>query len=250
MDRLDGKTALVTGASRGIGAATARLLAARGAAVIVNYVANQKAADEVVAAITTDGGRAMALQADARDEGAVAAMVGEGVAKFGPIDILVLNAGMSVPFKFFVEMTRDEFQTKVMGELDCFWAALKAVVPDMVERRDGCIVGISSTLSRYPAPTFSAHTTAKSAVDGFMKALAMELGVHNIRVNVVAPGLTRTDATAQQPAEQFEMISRMTPLQRVGEPEDIAGVVLSVVSGDFRFVTGAYIPVCGGLLMM
>ncbi len=250
MKRLDGKTALVTGASRGIGAATAKLLAAHGAAAIVNYVNNQKAAEDVVAAVTSDGGKAIALRADARDIDAVTTMVKKATAEFGPIDILVLNAGMDIPMKPFTELTYDEFQTKVMGELDCYWASLKAVVPSMVERRDGCIIGISSSLSRYPASGFSSHTTAKSAVDGLMKSLAMELGPLNIRVNVVAPGLTRTDATSRQPQEAFDAIARMTPMQRVGEPEDVAGVVLGVATNEFGFVSGAYIPVCGGILMV
>ncbi|MEZ5360029.1 MAG: SDR family oxidoreductase [Candidatus Zixiibacteriota bacterium] len=245
--KLAGKTALVTGASRGIGAATAIRLAAEGAAVIVNYFKNDKAAEEVVKKITDVGGQAIALQADARDAAEIERMMIRGVELFGPVDILVLNAGMPVPFKPIAEMTYDEFQTKVMGELDCFFFPVKAVIPSMIERKMGCIVGVSSGLSRHPAQNFSAHTTAKSAVDGFMKSLAQELGRFNIRANTIAPGLTRTDATAFQPPEMFEQIGKITPLGRVGEPEDVAGMITLLAMDDARFVSGAYIPVSGGI---
>jgi 3-oxoacyl-[acyl-carrier protein] reductase len=137
-----------------------------------------------------------------------------------------------------------------MGEMDCFFHTLKAVVPGMIERKKGCIVGISSGLSRYPAPLFSAHTTAKSAVDGLMKSLALELGRFGIRANTIAPGLTRTDATAFQPKEQFEHVARMTPLGRVAEAGDIAGAVLLCCSEEAGFINGAYIPVSGGVQML
>ncbi len=245
-----GKVALVTGASRGIGAATAKLLAKHGASVIVNYNQNQKAADEVVKAIADDGGKAIAIQADGRNKGQVDAMVKKAAEEFGPVDILILNAGMSVPFKSFAELSYDEFEGKVMGELQCFFYPLKAVLPSMMERKSGCIVGISSGLSRYAAYGFSAHTTVKSGVDGLMKSLALELGPIGIRVNTVAPGLTVTDATSWLPPERFAAAAEATPLKRVGLPEDVAGAVLMMVSDEAGFVTGAYLPVSGGTQMI
>ena len=250
MDSLKTKVALVTGASRGIGAATAKALAREGTSVIVNYFSSREAADRVVDDITSTGGRAIAVQADCRNRREVEDMVQRGANELGPIDILVANAGMSVPFKPFADLTYEEFRTKVMGEMDCFFFPIKATLPEMINRRTGCIVGISSTLSRHAVPSFSAHTTAKSAVDGLMKSLALELGPLGIRVFTVAPGLTVTDATSGNPKEQFEMVARMTPLGRVAQPEDIADAVVAVASDHMRFVTGAYIPVCGGALML
>jgi len=247
---LKGKVALITGASRGIGAATAKLLAQHGAAVIVNYHQNQKAADEVVKAITDKGGQAVAIQADGRNRDQVETMVKKAVGVFGPVDILILNAGMRVPMKPFAELTYDEFEGKVMGELQCFFYPLKAVLPRMIERKSGCIIGISSGLSRHPGYGFSAHTTVKSGVDGLMKSLAFELGPMGIRVNTVAPGLTVTDATSWLPKERLEGTAKATPLRRVGQPEDIAGAVLMMVSDEAGFVTGAYLPVSGGIQMI
>jgi len=247
---LKGKVALVTGASRGIGAATAKLLAQHGAAVAVNYNKSKEAAEAVVKAIAAGGGKAIAVHADARDSDQVKVMVEKTFSELGPIDILVLNAGMNVPFKPFMNLTHEEFEGKVMGELDCFFHAVKFVAPSMMERKKGCIIGISSGLSRYAAPNFSAHTTAKSAVDGLMKSLALELGPFGIRVNTVAPGLTVTDATSWMPKEQLDGHAAHTPLRRVGLPEDIAGAVLAMASDWTGFVTGIYLPVSGGTQMI
>lgn len=247
---LQGKVALVTGSSRGIGAATAKLLAKNGAAVAVNYFEHKEAGDQVVKEILDGGGRAIVIHADARDWDQVKAMVDRTVTDLGLIDILVLNAGMRVPFKMFMEMSHEEFEGKVMGELNCCFYPVKAVAPSMIERKRGCIIGISSGLSRYAANNFSAHTTAKSGLDGLMKALAYELGPQGIRVNTVAPGLTMTDATSWMPAEQVAEQAFRTPLRRVGMPEDIAGVVLALAMDETRYVTGAYIPVSGGNLMI
>jgi len=247
---LEGKVALVTGASRGIGAATAKLLGWHGASVVVNYNKSQQAADEVVKSITGNGGKAIAVQADDRNKDQVEAMVKKTVEDFGPVDFLILNAGMPVPFKPFAELSYDEFEGKVMGELQCFFYPLKAVLPSMMERKSGCIIGISSGLSRRAGYGFSAHTTVKSGVDGLMKALAFELGPLGIRVNTVAPGLTVTDATSWLSKEHFEASAQATPLRRVGMPDDIAGAVLMMVSEEAKFVTGAYLPVSGGTLMV
>jgi 3-oxoacyl-[acyl-carrier protein] reductase len=236
---LQGKVALITGASRGIGAATAKLLAKHGASIIVNYHKNQAAADEVVKAITDAGGKAITFQADGRNKEKVDAMVQKALREFGPVDILILNAGMPVPFKSFAEISYEEFEGKVMGELQCFFYPLKAIVPSMMERKSGCIVGISSGLSRYAAYGFSAQ-----------KSLALELGPMGIRVNTVAPGLTETDATSWLPPARFKAAAEATPLRRVGQPEDIAGAVLMMVSDEAGWLTGNYISASGGTLMI
>ncbi len=247
---LKGKVALITGSSRGIGAATAKLLAQHGAAVAVNYFKHQDAADAVVAEIMEQGGKAVAIKADARNPEQVRAMVDRVTRELGPIEILVLNAGMNIPFKMFMEMSHEEFEGKVMGEMDCCFYPVQAVVPSMMEQKRGSIVGISSGLSRYAADKFSAHTTAKSALDGLMKALAYELGPHGIRVNTVAPGLTMTDATSWMPPEHVSAQATRTPMRRVGMPVDVAGMVLALVMDETSFVTGAYIPVSGGNQMI
>ncbi len=246
---LQDRVVLVTGASRGIGAATAKLLAAHGAKVVVNYHGSEVAAREVVAAIGAAGGRAVAIQADVRDRAQVEAMVERAAGELGPVDTLVLNASIQFPIVPFVDYEWAAFEAKLVGELGAAFHCVKAVVPGMIERGSGCIIAVSSGLSRHPGPGFCAHSTAKSGLDAFAKSLALELGRHGIRVNVVAPGLTITDATAFLPEEQKQAMARMTPLGRNALPEDVAGVVLAMAADATAFVSGAYVPVSGGTLM-
>jgi len=248
--QMQDRVVLVTGASRGIGAATAKLLAAHGAKVAVNYHASEQAAQDVVTAIESSGGRSVAVKADVRRREDVDAMVEAVTAQLGPIDTLVLNASIQFPVVPFLEYPWEAFQDKLLGELSAAFHCTRAVVPGMVERGAGCIVAVSSGLSRHPGPGFCAHSTAKSGLDAFAKSLALELGPHGIRVNVVAPGLTITDATSFLPEEQKQMIASMTPLGRNAQPEDIAGVILAMASDETGFVTGSYVPVSGGGLML
>jgi len=241
---------LVTGASRGIGAATAKLLAVHGAAVAVNYHSNQAAADAVVAAIEAEGGRAIAVQADVREQAEVEAMVARVSDELGPIDTLVANASIQFPVVPFTEYPWEDFKAKLVGELSAAFFCCRAVVPSMIEHKRGCIIAVSSGLSRHPGQGFCAHSTAKSGLDAFVKSLALELGPHGIRVNTVSPGLTITDATAFLPQEAKDASARATPLGRNAEPEDIAGVVLAMAADATGFVTGAYVPVSGGNLML
>ena len=244
------RVVLVTGASRGIGAATAKLLARQGAAVAVNYHRSEAAALAIVDELRRADRRAVAVQADVRDPAQVSAMVESATRALGPIDTLVVNASMSFPVRPFIDYSWADFQAKLDGELAAAFHSCKALVPGMMSRRAGCIVAISSGLSRRPGPGFCAHSTAKSGLDAFARSLALELGPHGIRVNVVAPGLTDTDATAGIPAAHKEASARMTPLGRNAVPEDVAGAVLAVCSDAGRFLTGVYVPVCGGALML
>jgi 3-oxoacyl-[acyl-carrier protein] reductase len=171
---LQGRTILITGAGRGIGAATALRMAAHGAAVAVNFAQNEAAAQKVVAAILAGGGKAVAIQADVRVKDQVEAMFRKAEAALGPIDTLVLNANMSFPMVPFPEMPWDGFQQKLVGELASAFHACRAAAPGMIQRKRGCIIAVSSGLSRQPGEGFSAHTTAKSGLDGFMKSLALE----------------------------------------------------------------------------
>jgi len=247
---MKGRVALVTGASRGIGAATAKLLAANGASVAVNYFRSESAALAVVEEITKACGKAIAFRADVRDEAQVKAMVAGIEKSLGPVDTLVSNASIGFPVKPLTEFSWPEFEAKLTGELKSAFFCCQAVLPEMLKRRSGCIIAVSSTLSRHSSPGFIAHCTAKSGLDAFVRSLAEEVGPAGIRVNVIAPGLTLTDATAWLPEEQKTMIASMTPLQRVAAPEDVAGAVLAMASEYSRFVTGCYVPVSGGLLML
>ncbi|HYG97962.1 MAG TPA: SDR family oxidoreductase [Terriglobales bacterium] len=247
---LDKRNVLITGASRGIGAATARLLAKHGAAVAVNYVNNSGAAERVVNEILSTGGRAMAVKADVRVHEDVEAMVKTVEEQLGPIDTLVLNASIMFPITSFLNYAWEDFEAKVMGEMKAAFYCVKAVVPGMLERKKGCIVGVSSGLSRHPGFGFCAHSTAKSGLDALMKSLAFELGPAGIRVNTVAPGLTITDATAGLPPQQKEMMASMTPLRRNALPEDVAGAILMLVREEAGFVTGNYVTVDGGMQML
>jgi 3-oxoacyl-[acyl-carrier protein] reductase len=247
---LKDKVAIVTGSSRGIGAATVAMLASQGARVTVNYRVNREKAEEVLAGIRENGGQGIVVQADATDREQVEAMVDRTVGELGPVDILVNNANIYFPIKAFLEYSWEDFESKILQEMKALFFPCKAVAVGMARRRQGCIVNISSGLSRVPGLGFCAHSSAKSAVDGFSKALAQELGPHGIRVNVVAPGLTVTDATTNQPRELLDAIGQHTPLRRLAQPEDVARTVLFFCSEWAGFVTGAYLPVSGGIQML
>lgn len=247
---LKDKVAIVTGSSRGIGASIARHLAANGAKVVVNYASSREAGQKVVAEIVARGGRAMLARADVTVRAEVDAMVRAVEAELGPVDVLVNNANISFPVVPFAEYRWEDFERKLTSELKASFFTCQAVAPGMAQRRSGSIVNVSSGLSRQPGPGFIAHSSAKSALDAFSKSLALELGPSGVRVNVVAPGLTLTDATAHQPKAMQDAIAAHTPLRRLGEPDDMAGAVLFFASDASRHVTGTYLPVCGGAQMI
>lgn len=204
---LQNRVAIVTGSSRGIGAAIAKLFAEHGAAICINYCIDEIRAQEVVDEIVSCGGKAIAVQADVRKISQVESMVQQVTEVFGEVDTLVLNANSSFKIAQFIEQSWEEFEAKLIGELKSAFYPCKAVVPSMVKHKRGCIIAISSIASRYAAEGFCAHTTAKSGIDGFVKSLATELGPQGIRVNAIAPGLTITDAVSSQPQEWKDNIS-------------------------------------------
>jgi len=247
---LQGKVALVTGASRGIGAAIARDLADHDAAVVINYLNSKDRAEELRNTINKAGGRAIAVQADVRDRGAVDRLVALAEKELGRIDILVNNANIDFPMQPFAEMAWPDIEAKLTGEIGAMVHCSQAVIPGMMEKKYGKIILVSSSLSREPGYGFAAHCAAKAAMDSLARAMALELGPAGIYVNVVGPGLTRTDATAGLPPEVFTHTAEHTPLLRVAEPGDIASVVMFLASEMSDYLTGQYIPVNGGGFML
>ncbi|SFW73683.1 glucose 1-dehydrogenase [Chitinophaga sancti] len=245
---LKGKVALVTGASKGIGAAIAKELAAAGAAVVVNYATSTTDAERVVHAITTQGGKAIALQANVSDAEAVKRMFTAAKDAFGQIDILVNNAGI---YKFApieavtTDFYREQFDINVLGPVLTIQEALK-----YFPATGGNIVNISSSASENPMPSTSIYAASKAALDALSVALARELGARNIRVNTIAAGPTITEGVKSQgmlgtEAEQFMI--RATPLGRLGQPEDIAAIVSFLVSDAAKWITADRIKASGGL---
>jgi 3-oxoacyl-[acyl-carrier protein] reductase len=238
------RVALVTGGSRGIGAAIVKALAARGFKVAVNCLSNAALAEKVLG---ESGGEGGVFPADARDHAQVAAMVKAVEATLGPVDVAVHNANIRFPMGPFWTQPWAEVQAKLTGELGAFHALVAATAPGMIERRWGRVIAVSSSLSRFASEGFGAHAAAKSALDGAVRVLSRELGPSGITVNVVAPGLVETDATAHQPAEMKQAIARSTPLKRIGAPEDIGGVVAFMCTEEARWITGQYLPLNGGI---
>jgi 3-oxoacyl-[acyl-carrier protein] reductase len=247
---LKDKVALITGASRGIGAASARALAYHGATIVINYIESRDKAEALLTEIKKAGGKGMVFQADVRDPAAVNGMVESTLKEFGKIDVLVNNANINFPIRPFMELTWDQIEAKILGEMKALYNCSQAVLKDMLNRKSGKLIFVSSSLSRFPGFGFSAHAAAKSAMDSMAKVMAMELGPVGITVNVVGPGLTLTDATAGQPKEVHEQVAAITPLRRLGLPDDIAGVVLFLASSLSDYLNGEYIPVTGGSFMI
>uniref|UniRef100_C6BLP8 Short-chain dehydrogenase/reductase SDR n=2 Tax=Ralstonia pickettii TaxID=329 RepID=C6BLP8_RALP1 len=244
--RLSGRTAIVTGGSRGIGAAVARRLAADGARVAVVYRSKQEEADAVVQSIRATGAHAIAVQADVSDAASVDAMTGTVREAFGAIDILVNNAGIlenqpvgSIDLASFdVQFRTNAFSTILVTQ---------AVLPH-VPAPGGRIVNVSSSLVYRPRAGLAVYAASKAAVGALTHAFAVELGPRNITVNAVAPALTRTDMTAPIPDEVKARMRDSTPLGRLAEPGDIADAVAFLASDDARWITGRTLMTDGGFI--
>ncbi len=238
------KIAVVSGASRGIGRATARTLAARGATVAVVFKAQREAAAAVVAEIAAAGSRAEAFQADVADGASVRALAAAVVQRFGRVDVLVNNAGVygERPIEELdAEFFAGQFNNNVLSVM----LMTQAFAPHFGSG-GGSIVNVSSNLARAPDAHNGVYSASKAAVDTLTRAFAIELGPRNIRVNAVAPFITRTDMTAGIPDEVRAALAAQAPLRRLAEPEDIAGVIAALASDDMRWVTGRSILTDGG----
>ena len=243
--RLAGKVAVVTGASRGIGAAIARRLAADGAKVVVNYSRNADAVAQVVAQIAAAGGEAFAVQADIADLGAVARLFEETNARFGRLDILVNNAAIA-DFRPLDAIDPAHFDRQFAVNVRGLLFATQAAARQM--GAGGRILHISSGAAQAAPPGTSVYSASKAAVEAMAKSHAAELGARGITVNVVAPGTTETDMlNAAMPKEVQQAMVANTALGRLGQPEDIADVVAFLASEDARWVTGQVLGVSGGL---
>ena len=247
---LKDKVALITGASRGIGAASTKAIAHHGATVVINYIKSKDKAEELLDEIKKAGGKGMVRQADVRDQEAVNDMVESTLKEFGKIDILVNNANINFPIRPFIELTWEQIEAKILGEMKALYNCSQAILKHIMNKKSGKLIFVSSSLSRFPGYGFSAHAAAKSAMDSLAKVMAMELGPSGITVNVVGPGLTLTDATAGQSKEVHEQVAAITPLRRLGMPDDIAGVILFLASSLSDYLNGEYIPVTGGSFMI
>ncbi|MET8403970.1 SDR family oxidoreductase [Streptomyces sp900116325] len=245
-----GRVALVTGASSGIGAATARLLAARGMRVVVNYLRSSKAAEEVVAGIEAAGGQAMAVRADVRETAAIESMVEQVRAAWGGVDVLVHNALIPYAVKSFQDMTWEELGGKLDAEMHAAFAVTKAVLPAMTEQGWGRIIYLGTGLSRRPREGMIALGTAKAALEQFARYLAQELGPQGITVNVVAPGPveSRMADTVFDDAHKQRQVAA-TPLGRLAYPADVAQAVAFYAGEDNAFMTGTTAAVNGGMSM-
>lgn len=245
-----GRVALVTGASSGIGAATARLLATRGMRVVVNYLRSAEAAEEVVADITAAGGLAMAVRADVREAAAVGAMIERVEAAWGGVDVLVHNALTPYAIKSFQDMTWEELGGKLNDEMRTAFVVTKAVLPAMTGQGWGRLIYLGTGLSRRPRADMIALGTAKAALTQFARYLAQELGPQGVTVNVVEPGpVTGTRISRVLDDEVRRRQVAATPLGRLARPADVAHVVAFYAGEDNVFMTGTTAAVNGGMSM-
>jgi 3-oxoacyl-[acyl-carrier protein] reductase len=245
---MSGKTALVTGAGRGIGRATAIKLGSAGAKVAINYNASEAQAQEVAAAIKAAGGEAQAVKADVSKADEVDAMVNGLVKEWGKIDILVNNAGITRD-NLMMRMTQDEWDAVMDTNLRSAYFCTKAVLRSMLRNRWGRIISLSSVVGLTGNAGQANYAAAKAGLIGFTKSVAREVGGRNITANAIAPGFIETDITAGLPNELKASMLKTIPADRYGQPEDIANAVVFLASDLAAYINGQVLNVDGGMVM-
>lgn len=246
--QLEGKVALVTGGSRGIGKAIALMLAANGADVAVNYAGNQAAAEAVAEEIKAMGRKAIIIQGDVALTAVCTEMVDKVVAEFGKIDILVNNAGITRD-TLLMRMKEEDWDAVMNTNLKSVFNCTKAAVKYMAKQRSGRIVNISSVVALMGNAGQANYAAAKAGIIGFTKTVAKEMAARGINVNAITPGFIKTDMTNVLPEKVVASLEAGIPLSRLGEPEDIANAVLFLVSDASSYITGQTLHVDGGMVM-
>ncbi len=247
---LENKVALITGSVRGTGAGIARVFSREGAKVVINQVKDEGDPQQVLEEIEAAGGQVLFVKADITDEAQVLDMVGQTEKQFGQVDILVSNYAGGIPQKFFQDTTWADWQHQLDTTLKAAFLCSQAVLPGMKARRWGRIISINTIGIHQPGPNYHAYTAAKTAILGFTRNLAVEVGAYNITANIVSPGLTLTpEVKAMLTAEAQEKHENRVPLRRTGTVEDTANAALFFASELGSFVTGHYMPVCGGQVL-
>jgi 3-oxoacyl-[acyl-carrier protein] reductase len=245
---LEGKTAIVTGASRGIGREIALALAEAGANIVVNYSGSKERAEDVARQITDMGREAVAYQCDVSNADSVQNMVKETIGRFGRIDILVNNAGITKD-NLLMRMKEDEWDAVIDTNLKGVFLCTKAVTRQMMKQKAGRIINIASIVGVIGNPGQANYVAAKAGVIGLTKSAARELASRNITVNAIAPGFITTDMTDELPEDIRESMLKQIPLAKFGEPKHIAKTVLFLASDDAEYITGQTIRVDGGMAM-
>lgn len=248
MGKLDGKTAIVTGASRGIGRAIALQLASEGANVVVNFSGSEQKASQVVEEIQNLGSQAIAVQANISDSDSVQQLMNAAQEQFGSIDILVNNAGITRD-NLLMRMKEDEWDDVINTNLKGVFLCTKAVTRQMMKQRAGRIINISSIVGVMGNAGQANYVAAKAGVIGLTKTTARELASRNILVNAIAPGFITTEMTETLPEDVKSSMLTQIPLAKLGKPEDIAKAVVFLASDDASYMTGQTLHIDGGMYM-
>ncbi|MCI0714492.1 MAG: 3-oxoacyl-[acyl-carrier-protein] reductase [Chloroflexi bacterium] len=248
MGQLEGRVAVVTGGSRGIGRGIALELAKRGASIVVNYHSNAAAAEEVVQEITSNGGQAIAVQADVSNMHDAERLIKAALDTYEKIDILVNNAGTTRD-NLIMMMKEEDFDLVINTNLKSTWNCAKQAIRPMVRKRYGRIINITSVSGIFGNPGQTNYSASKAGIIGMTRSLAREVGARNITVNAVAPGFIETDLTSDLPQDLRNWVDEMLVIKRWGSIEDVANAVAFLASDEASYITGQTLTVDGGLVM-